>query len=198
MTSESFLQRFADYDVSSAPAAARPLIERVDRHLGYLPVAVSRMAACPALLDGFLRLNASFEAGTLAPLEAEVLVMTVAVHNGCELCVAMHTARLVGLGAAPELVSDLRAARPLSDPRLDVLRRFTLGVMAGTGQVEEALWAEWLGVGFEAAQALEVVLGVGTYTLSTFANRMTGAPVDPALAAFAWAPTEAAVGTPTA
>ena len=33
--------------------------------------------------------------------------------------------------------------------------------------------------------ALEVVLGIGAYTLSTLANRLTGAPVDEQLKAFA-------------
>src|SRR5437868_6085905 len=35
--------------------------------------------------------------------------------------------------------------------------------------------------------AREVVLGIGTYTMSTLANRLTGAPVDDQLAAYAWA-----------
>jgi hypothetical protein len=34
--------------------------------------------------------------------------------------------------------------------------------------------------------ALEVVLGVGTYTLSTYANRLTDAPLDDPLTPFAW------------
>ena len=31
-------------------------------------------------------------------------------------------------------------------------------------------------------------LGIGTYTMSTLANRLTGAPVDDQLAAYAWHP----------
>lgn len=34
--------------------------------------------------------------------------------------------------------------------------------------------------------AVEVVLGVGTYTMSTLANRMTQAPLDEQLSPFAW------------
>ncbi|MGC5410825.1 carboxymuconolactone decarboxylase family protein, partial [Streptomyces sp. DT225] len=39
--------------------------------------------------------------------------------------------------------------------------------------------------GYTARNALEVTLGIAAYTLSTFANRMTGAPVDGPLARFA-------------
>jgi len=33
---------------------------------------------------------------------------------------------------------------------------------------------------------LEVVLGIGTYTMSTLANRLVRAPLDDRLMAFAW------------
>ena len=35
-----------------------------------------------------------------------------------------------------------------------------------------------LASGYTRQHALEVVLGIGTYTMSTLANRLTGAPVD--------------------
>jgi hypothetical protein len=37
-----------------------------------------------------------------------------------------------------------------------------------------------------AEQALEVVLGIGVYTLSTLANRLTGAQLDAPLTDYAW------------
>lgn len=42
------------------------------------------------------------------------------------------------------------------------------------GVTDEQLTA-FTDAGFDRAQALEVVLGIGAYTLSTFANRMTQA-----------------------
>lgn len=41
----------------------------------------------------------------------------------------------------------------------------------------------FLAHGHTPRNALEVVLGIGTYTLSTLANRLTRAPLDPQLAA---------------
>jgi hypothetical protein len=42
-----------------------------------------------------------------------------------------------------------------------------------------------MAAGYTTQNALEVVLGIGTYTMSTLANRLTGAPVDDQLAAYA-------------
>ena len=46
--------------------------------------------------------------------------------------------------------------------------------------------ASSLGHGYTAENALEVVLGIGTYTMSTLANRLVRAPLDDRLMAFAW------------
>ena len=51
----------------------------------------------------------------------------------------------------------------------------------------EAALRDFLAGGYTAQNALEVVLGIGTYTMSTLANRLTGAPVDDQLAAYAGA-----------
>jgi AhpD family alkylhydroperoxidase len=176
---------FVDHTVESAPPAARRTLTATESRLGYLPAAVARMAEAPHLLDGFLKLSGMFETASLDPLARETLIMTIARRNGCHICVAMHTARLTELAAPPELISALRAGDPLDDARLEALRRFTLDVADAAGGVGEERVAEFLSHGYTRQQALEVVLGIGTYTLSTMANRLTEAPLDGPLARFA-------------
>jgi AhpD family alkylhydroperoxidase len=179
---------FTEYTAESAPPAARRLLTATQGRLGYLPAAMARMAASPQLVDGFMRLTAIFDSTTLDPVAREVLVMTVATRHGCHICVAMHTAALTGLGAGPELIAALRDARPISDERLDAIRVFTLRVLDTAGDVGEAALRDFLARGYTTQNALEIVLGIGTYTMSALANRLTGAPVDDQLAAHAWHP----------
>ena len=103
--------------------------------------------------------------------------MTIAVRNGCRVCIAMHTGRLRGLGASGELIAALRASaeEPLGDPRLEALREFTRRVLATTGDVPEEQIEEFLAAGYSRRNALEVVLGIGTYTMSTLGNRLVHA-----------------------
>jgi AhpD family alkylhydroperoxidase len=144
---------------------------------------VALLAESPEALEGFLRLSAAFDSCTLGPLPREVVIMTVAVRNDCHLCVAMHTARLAALGAGQRLTEALRAGAPLGDPRLEAVRDFTTRVIETAGDPGEEALAAFAGHGFTARNALEVVLGIGAYTLSTLANRLTGAPVDEQLRA---------------
>ena len=65
---------------------------------------------------------------------------------------------------------------------------FTLRVLDTAGDVGDQALRDFLAAGYTTQNALEVVLGIGTYTMSTLANRLTGAPVDDQLAACdAWA-----------
>ncbi|WFE50744.1 hypothetical protein [Micromonospora sp. WMMD1155] len=90
------------------------------------------------------------------------------------------------LGASAELIAALRAGSALPDPRLEALRRFTLAVLDHRGAVPDDELDDFLAAGYLPRHALDVVLGVGAYTMSTFANRLTRAPLDPPLAAHAW------------
>ncbi|MGH3192595.1 MAG: carboxymuconolactone decarboxylase family protein [Streptosporangiaceae bacterium] len=177
---------FAEHTIESAPPAARRAMTTTREHLGYLPSPVARMAASPQLLDGFLRLSAIFESSTLDALAREVVVMTIATRNGCHVCAAMHTGRLAALGADAGLIGALRASEPLTDPRLEAVRVFTLKVLGTAGDVPDAALHAFLAQGHTWQNALEVVLGIGTYTMSTLANRLTRAPLDDQLSAFAW------------
>lgn len=181
------LSAFPDHTPETAPAASRPSLEAVAGRLGYQPAATARLATSPHLLNGFLKISAIFESTTLDPLSREVLIMTIAARNGCHLCVAMHTAKLTALGADAALIAALRdaGAPSLPDERLEGVRQFTLAVITTAGAVDDDTLQDFFAHGYTPQNALEVVLGIGAYTMSTLANRMVDAPLDPQLAAFA-------------
>ncbi|MFE1298357.1 carboxymuconolactone decarboxylase family protein [Streptomyces sp. NPDC058731] len=167
---------FAAHAVESAPHDSRPAMEAVAaRFGGTVPDAVARLATSPELLNGFLAMSASFESCTLDALSRETVVMTVAVRNDCHVCIALHTGKLRALGAAPDLVTALREGRAPADERLAALRAFTLDVLATTGAVDDDGIKVLLAHGYTERNALEVVLGIGTYTMSTLANRLVRA-----------------------
>ena len=111
--------------------------------------------------------------------------MTVATRNGCHICIAIHSARLSALGASEDLIAALRDASPVPDERLAAVQVFTTHVLDTAGGVSDEALDAFLAHGFTTRNALEVVLGIGAYTMSTLANRMTQAPLDYQLAALA-------------
>ncbi|MDX2560146.1 carboxymuconolactone decarboxylase [Streptomyces sp. TX20-6-3] len=125
--------------------------------------AVALLKESPETLDGFLKLSQTFESTTLDPHSRETVVLTVAERNQCHLCVDMHEAKMAALGPAPDA------------ERLAAVRLFTLRVLASAGAVSDEELAAFEAAGHTRRNALEVVLGIGAYTLSTFANRLTRA-----------------------
>ncbi|MEV6326200.1 carboxymuconolactone decarboxylase family protein [Streptomyces sp. NPDC051909] len=130
-----------------------------------LPTRIQRAAATlketsPHTLEGFLKLKEIFDSTTLDPHARETVILTVAARNQCHLCLDMHEAELAALGPAP------------APERLDAVRRFTLQVLASSGAVSDAELDAFLAHGYTRQNALEVVLGIGTYTVSTLANRL--------------------------
>jgi AhpD family alkylhydroperoxidase len=191
---------FTEHTIESAPPASRRHMTATARHLGYLPSATARWAASPELLEGFGKLNALFEATTLTPLAREVMVMTIATRNDCHVCVAMHTGRLTALGADASVITALRggtapgsapengthkSSLPLTDPALEAVRRFTLRVLDTAGDVGDDALSAFYSAGYTPRNALEIILGIGALTMSTLANRLTGAAIDEQLTAFA-------------
>ncbi|WP_029138864.1 carboxymuconolactone decarboxylase family protein [Nakamurella lactea] len=167
---------FPELTPDTAPESIRPTLQQLQGQFGgTVPPAAARLANSPELLSTFLAASAAFEGCSLAPLARETLIMTVAVRNGCRVCIQLHTGILRTLQADPQLIESLRAGSALADPELAALQRFTHQVMDNAGAVTDEQLVEFAAHGFGSVQALEVVLGVGAYTLSTFGNRMVGA-----------------------
>jgi len=169
---------FVSYDLDSAPAASRAILAENARKFGKIPSPLARLAVSPVTLQGALAGLTAFEHSTLAPLEREVLAMTMGLRNGCHYCVSLHRRLLEKLEAPAELREALAQGRKLDSPKLEAVRAFTLALLEGTGDVSDEAWQQFLAAGFDRAAALEVVLGVAAYTLTTFANRLTEAPLD--------------------
>jgi len=169
---------FTIHDLDSAPAASREILAESARKFGAIPSPLARLSVSPIALRAALAGLTAFEHSTLAPLEREVLAMTMGLKNGCHYCVSLHSRLLERLDAPAQLREALALGQKLDSPKLEAVRVFTLALLERTGDVSDDAWQQFLSAGFDRAAALEVVLGVAAYTLTTFANRLTEAPVD--------------------
>ena len=169
---------FVSYDLDTAPSAARPILEENKRKFGFVPSPLARLAASPVALQAAIAGLSAFERSSLEPLEREVLAMVMGKRNGCDYCVALHQ-RILRMLDAPLVLSEaLEHGTELASAKLEALRAFILALLETTGDVQPEAWQAFLAAGFDRAAALEVVLGIATYTLTTFANRLTEAPLE--------------------
>jgi AhpD family alkylhydroperoxidase len=164
---------FPTHDLTSAPDEVRPLLEAQQKAFGFVPLPTARHATAPAVVEGFTLLLGVFERTSLSAMEKEALALALAGEFDCAVCRNLHTGVARKLGASPELVEALLARKGIPDARLAELVRFVEEALTTHGKVSEEALGRFVASGFTARQALEVVVGIATYTLSIFANRMT-------------------------
>jgi AhpD family alkylhydroperoxidase len=166
-------REFTSFDESNAPAPAREALAKTKRAFGAIPEPLARYASSPLMLTAALGGLDAFEKSSLAPLEREVLAMTMGRVNGCHFCLELHGRLLASMKAPDEVRSALRTGAALSDRRLEALRQLVLASLAEHGNVPPRVWSDFREAGFSHEQALDVLLGISVYTLTTYANRLT-------------------------
>ncbi|HWK10689.1 MAG TPA: carboxymuconolactone decarboxylase family protein [Vicinamibacterales bacterium] len=128
---------------------------------------------------------------SLNPIEQQVVLAAASIANGCEYCVAAHSAGLKMAGLAPEQLDALRAGRALSNAKLEALRAFTTAIVERRGWIKQTEFQKFLDAGYRREQVFEVLVGVAMKTLSNYANHIAGTPLDTQLQPFAWEPATA-------
>lgn len=163
---------FPSFDETTAPQAAQGALTHTKRAFGGIPVPLQRYASSPAMLAAALSALEQFEQTSLTPLEREVVAMTMGRVNGCHFCIELHRRLLRSQHAPESLVAALETGTALEDRRLEALRGFVEAILRERGDVPQATWVAFREVGFSHAQALEVMMGISAYTLTTFTNRL--------------------------
>lgn len=177
---------FIVHTKESAPADSRPLLEGAERAYGFVPNLLGVLAEAPAALRAYLELSKALESTSLSPAERQVALLAVSYENGCEYCVAAHSAGARRVGVSPEVVDALRRGETLPDARLEAVRSFARAVVRARGYVADDDVGRFMDAGFGRAQILEVLVVVAMKTLSNYTNHIAGTELDGPLRDFAW------------
>lgn len=174
------------HDVDSAPEGAKATLTGTKKGLGFVPNILGTMAEAPALLNAYTTLAGIFDKTSFSPTERQVVLLSVSYENSCEYCVAAHSVIASMQKVPADVVEAIRRNTPITDRKLEALRRFTTAVVASRGRPTEEQTNAFLAAGYGRQQILEVVLGVGMKTLSNYTNHVAGTPLDGAFAKAAW------------
>jgi len=185
------MAEFKIHTIESAPAEARGALEAARQKFGFLPNLLGELAAAPSALKGYLALGELLSESSLGPVEQQIVLIAASRENGCNYCVAAHSAGLKASGGADDQIDAVRSGLPLADPKLEALRTFTTAIVKRRGLVTDAELQQFLGAGYAREQVFDVLLGVAMKTLSNYTNHIAHTPLDRPLKAFEWEPAHA-------
>ena len=171
------MSRFRLLEPQQATPEARELLEGVQTKLGRLPNIFKAMANSPATLEVYLAIGNALERGKLSAHLREQIALAVAELNGCQYCLAAHTAigRMVGL-TKEEMLSNRRAQS--SDQSVSAALLFVKALVTRRGDVSDDDVAQLREAGFDDGQVAEIVTVVALNILTNYFNMTAGTPVD--------------------
>jgi uncharacterized peroxidase-related enzyme len=178
----------------NADPKARELLERAKKQLGMIPNMYAAMANAPEALDTYLYGYDRFrkESG-FTPAEQEVVFLTISYENGCEYCMAAHSAIADTRSGVPRDVTDaIRNGTEIGDRRLRALSEFTRTMLRKRGRPDQEDVDSFLAAGFSEKQVLDIVLAIAVKTISNYTNHVFDTPVDAPFKGRVWKPADAA------
>jgi AhpD family alkylhydroperoxidase len=180
------MSQFTVHTIETAPAASKPVLEGVKQAFGFVPNLQSNMAESPELLIGYSTLWDLFSKSSLSATEQQVVYLTVNFENECHYCMAGHTQLAKMQKIDDGIVQSIRNGRPIQDAKLEALHGFTAKVVRERGFASDADVSAFLAAGYTKRNVLEVVLGVGTKTLSNYTNHIVHTQLDPFMKGAEW------------
>jgi uncharacterized peroxidase-related enzyme len=168
----SRIQTIASID--AAPAAARPLLEAVNKQIGSVPNLFRVVANSPAALEGYLGLNGALAKGSLDAKTRERIAIAVAEVNGCGYCLSAHAYLGKNIARLDDAEITANRSGASNDPKADAAVRFAVAVVTARGHVGDADLAAVKAAGYDDAEIVEIVVHVALNTLTGTAIHYRG------------------------
>jgi uncharacterized peroxidase-related enzyme len=169
--------RITAIPLETATGRAKDLLDAVKHQLGLVPNMTRAMAYSPAALDGYLQLSGALAKGALPAKVREQIALAVAEANGCDYCLAAHSAVGKAVGLTGEQLRDARRADPV-DPRTAAVVRFARRLVDTRGRVTDAELAAVRAAGWDDGTIAEVVANVALNIFTNYFNEVAEADLD--------------------
>lgn len=167
--------------IDTAPEGSKPTLQAIQKGFGFIPNLMATFANSPAVLNGYMGLDAAWETSGLSAKERHTILLATSVANGCKYCTAAHSTILKGmLKVDPAIVQAIRAGQAVSDVKLNALVQFTREVVGERGHVSENTKNNFLAAGYAPAVMMEVLVGVALKTISNYLDHLNPTPIDAA------------------
>ena len=152
---------------------------RVAATLKATPINIFKgMANNPDVMQGLLGLSGSLgKSQCLTPREKEAVMLRVSERNGCDYCLAAHTAVAAKKGVSAEEALAFRRGEGGTE-RETALLHFLDAVMNKQGYVDDAELEAFRAAGFDDAAVVEVCAGIAWMTFTNLFNLVNDTEID--------------------
>jgi uncharacterized peroxidase-related enzyme len=146
--------------------STRKIFAGIKQNVGRLPNLYAAIGNSPQLLQGFLALQDSLSAGVFSAKENEAIALAVSEVNGCNYCLAAHSALGKMAGFSEADLIEIRKGTT-TDPKLSALITLAAELTEQRGKASPAAISNFLASGYSHAAFAELI---GMVALRSFTN----------------------------
>ena len=155
----------------------KALLDPITQAFGATPNMFRAVANSPAALKGMWQFFGALGHGVIGARLGEQIAVAVADRNGCEYCLAAHTALGRKAGVSPEDMAAAQRGESADAPTAAALR-FALKLVNERGNVGESDLQAMRQAGFTDEQTAEVLAHVALNIFTNYVNLAFAVPVD--------------------
>lgn len=171
------MNRIQAIDPKTATGKAKELLDAVQSKLGMTPNMMRAMANSPAVLDAYLQFSGSLGTGTLSAKVREQIALAVGQTNGCDYCLAAHSAIGKMVGLTPEQIADSRRATAV-DGKTGAILNLSKAIVEKRGLLSNDDLATARSGGLDDAAIAETVANVALNIFTNYFNHVAETVVD--------------------
>lgn len=152
------------------------IFDQLKVKLGFVPNIYATYAYSNSALSRYL----TFANGktSINNKEKEVVNLIVSQINGCNYCLAAHTAIGKMNGFSDEQILELRKGSASFDAKFDAMVKLAGEIIKNRGTITDNTLNKFYEVGYNDENLIDVIVAVGEKTITNFLHKVTNVPVD--------------------
>jgi uncharacterized peroxidase-related enzyme len=166
------MTRITSVTLENATDATRPLLEGVQKKIGFLPNVFRVLAHAPAVLTHYVQSSAALGKTSLSAQEKESISLATSQVNGCDYCLAAHTLFAGKAGFSDQEICSAR------EGTLDNYALLARQITETRGHLSSEQIAVARAAGIDDAKIIEVIAHVASQTLTNYLNNAALTDID--------------------
>jgi len=161
----------------TADRSTAELLGAVKKKLGVVPNLIATMANSAAVTTAYLGFSESLSSGSLPARLREQIALAVGQWNGCNYCLAAHTAIGKRAGLSDQQARDARRGKA-SDAKESAALHFARRILSEQGHVADDEIHKIRDAGYTDGEIAEIVANVAINIFTNYFNHVAGTEVD--------------------
>jgi uncharacterized peroxidase-related enzyme len=166
------MSRINTLSLELATDATRPLLEGVQKKIGFLPNVFKTLAHAPAVLTSYLQQSTTLGKTSLSATEKEAIFLATSQVNGCDYCLAAHTLFAGKAGLSSQDILDARSGQ------LNAFATLARQITESRGHLSSEQIDAARAAGIDDGKIVEVIAHVASQTLTNYLNNVALTDID--------------------